>query len=63
MIDKQYENVLKLVEVSRLLSLQEQYKQLEIQMRKEGIAYIVRLLLLLVMNEQREIRNRMMVMY
>ena len=42
--------------------LQEQYKQLELQMRKEGVAYIVRLLLLLVMNAENEMMNRMMVL-
>ena len=62
MIDKQYENVLKLGELSTSMILQEQYKQLELQMRKEGVTYIVRLLLLLVMNAENEMMNRMMVL-
>lgn len=62
MIDLQYENVLKLGELSKSMILQEQYKQLELQMRKEGVAYIVRLLLLLVMNAENEMMNRMMVL-
>ena len=62
MIDLQYENVLKLGELSKSMILQEQYKQLELQMRKEGVAYIVRLLLLLVMNTENEMMNRMMVL-
>ena len=62
MIDLQYENVLKLGELSKSMILEEQYKQLELQMRKEGVAYIVRLLLLLVMNAENEMMNRMMVL-
>lgn len=53
---------MKLGELSKSMILQEQYKQLELQMRKEGVAYIVRLLLLLVMNAENEMMNRMMVL-